>query len=94
VEPFLTALCGMQYITEAREADDALLKKHGLDSPQLTIRLYGQAGGEIAALSFGQPLTKERVILVRRGSGQCFYVASEALSNFAQALGSLVSRMR
>jgi hypothetical protein len=93
VEPFLMALRGMQYMTEAREADDALLKKHGLDSPQLTIRLYDRAGGEIATLSFGQPVAKD-VILVRRGSGQCFYVASEALSNFAQALGSLVSRMR
>jgi len=93
VEPFLTALRGMQYMTEAREVDDALLKKHGLDSPQLTIRLYGQAGGEIATLSFGQPVAKD-VILVRRGSGQCFYVASEALSNFAQALKALVSRMQ
>ena len=93
VEPFLTALRGMQYMTEAREVDDALLKKHGLDSPQLTIRLYGQAGGEIATLSFGQPVAKD-VILVRRGSGQCFYVASEALSNFAQALRALVSRVQ
>ena len=93
VEPFLTALRGMQYITEAREVDDALLKKHGLDSPQLTVRLYDRAGGEVAALFFGQPVAKD-VILVRRGSGQCFYVASEALSNFAQALGALVSRMK
>ena len=93
VEPFLTALRGMQYITEAREPDDALLKKHGLDSPQLTVRLYDRAGGEVAALFFGQPVAKD-VILVRRGSGQCFYVASEALSNFAQALGALVSRMK
>ena len=93
VEPFLTALRGMQYMTEAREVDDTLLKKHGLDSPQLTVRLYDRAGGEIATLSFGQPVAKD-VILVRRGSGQCFYVASEALSNFAQALRALVSRVQ
>ena len=93
VEPFLTALRGMQYMTEAREVDDTLLKKHGLDSPQLTVRLYDRAGGEIATLSFGQPVAKD-VILVRRGSGQCFYVASEALSNFAQALKALVSRVQ